>query len=648
MKLNSNVLNFLYIHRKIEEEDIIASLEEVQDYPDRRFILLFSKEHLAKMLHGFPSDTLFRFWIHYELDHPIILNQEEVIKRDFPNLEVHFICNSDDLMNCSADNEPKRQYHKDDSNDFMLIQPEGKCCFAYRAFRNSIPPNCWPKVQRVGQVLSGNIRLQDFSYSAKVEQSKIRLLRLSIDDATMRAILGAVIESAKSTSVEVEVLNSGYSGAHVVKVIPESKDSFIVKLDRSEEQLEKELEVAKRNMYSRLQSEGFIFAVENALKKVFDWFILSYPVAQNMVPLKSIIQQRPSLEKLLDIYQQALKKMDLFAESAGPFTWLDLPTGLWEKCQIANSEEIHYHGLEIGKKGKESLLIQVNKLVDISQKCQEGLEEEHPVFKLLNDVVKNRKQLINYIESGCFKRIAPADLPEDIRVAFLLETSDRALGRIFQKIPVCAVHGDFHTDNIMISRSDKDRSINIIDFELSPDKPSKHAFTDIAKLAVDTEFKMVPDPFFILGDSALAPFTAWRVIHKAWRDGTIEWYKDDKGKFIKEIAYKWYAPEEWRKQFPQIIEAYKMNEFLLIKALSCVFIGKSYEEIQSEDEIKSLLEEMKLQFLMVRLRYLLKMINYVDVLMEKKLFAYLASVDVLEFLYVESTPKIALLNKMSD
>lgn len=161
------------------------------------------------------------------------------------------------------------------------------------------------------------------------------------------------------------------------------------------------------------------------------------------------------------------------------------------------------------------------------------------------------------------------------------------------------IHGDLHPGNIMVDEDFK--SVEFIDFALvSIGDKKEPALNDVALLSVYIDFLLRKNSDFVLNGN-LKAIQNWRDEHKDFL-------------LLKKDMVKPYS---------DFLNLYTK----FIGAFSSVFQNVSISN-----------ESMFAQFQMSRLHYLIKFINYSNIILEKKLFAIMASIDILDFLYNRKFP----------
>ena len=173
------------------------------------------------------------------------------------------------------------------------------------------------------------------------EQSKLVsnywLFSQHVSQATLEKILGSVLHKKKPVSmVSVRVLTPGYSGAHVLNVRyrkGRGKRSFILKMTQKRSSLAKEGKFADYVDDSDLSRADYVRANSSDIKKVLQWYILTYDEAIKQFALKDLLGKK--ISDLKKVYETLFEKLIFnFVKVAGDFEVIE-KTNCWKtkKCE---------------------------------------------------------------------------------------------------------------------------------------------------------------------------------------------------------------------------------------------------------------------------------------------------------------------------
>lgn len=581
-------------------------------------ILIFGYDNILPLLETLDLKTKIIFWIHANLI-PSGNNNHEIgniyfydkIKfgEELPNLEISFIT-ADSLTgkdigesDCDKDFYRKLKYERYDIKLYPLNAIRGLDYL----IKKKLPP-----IQTIGEILTKTKEGQSFYFSDNSLDRQVFEHNVSKD--TTKIILKEIIGGDKilEDDPEVTVLTPGFSGAYVILVRYKEQNirrsAFIVKIDKNRERLERET-VRKKIIQHQVEidQDTLIFATESETKIVNDCFYLTYRAILDLEPLSKKVEtlvniyKNPTTEEdsLLinsEIIQQYLDEVITAFE---PFTRISDPQknmkreiGFWqpncEKDESKNGHKINcrYKGLSFNDWTQDKSLKALENIIKLTK--DKDLQDE-------------RDFLISFIREGKFYAI-----PIDRKNTY---------------VPTAIVHGDFHTDNIFVG--DVGTKPRFIDFALTSSEPNNHAFTDIGKLSVDIEMKIITDDNFFMNHESKNFFESWCYVHKEWVSQLLTMEGS-----LQEEKIKKCSP------FGQILLAYEINDSFID------FVKKYHKKELKTGRMNNTipLSSFIIQFLMVRVHFLIKMTTYSDILLEKRYFAFRACLDILKLVTKHEKP----------
>jgi len=220
------------------------------------------------------------------------------------------------------------------------------------------------------------------------------------------------------------------------------------------------------------------------------------------------------------------------------------------------------------------------------------LENIHNVLSRRPDLAKgleisnvNIKNLCNFLENNIYRTMR-------------IDTN-------LEKIPVGYVHGDLNSGNILLNKNDGNESV-FIDFIQMPENDKRHILYDIGKLSVDFERFILPSKLF--DDKLIDKMRLWVDIHNDW---------------IRKIDLKKYEKQNYI--FYRLYEQQSV-----IRNCSNKIINNKFDNIVNSDR----------HFLIIRLHFILRIINHHYLEDYRKLFAIKAAIDLLDLLIGEPRKKL--------
>lgn len=166
------------------------------------------------------------------------------------------------------------------------------------------------------------------------------------------------------------------------------------------------------------------------------------------------------------------------------------------------------------------------------------------------------------------------------------------------------VHGDFNSGNILVNSSDG-LNPSFIDFSNMSIVPNSNALLDIAKLSVDFEKYLIKDSVLFNNEIKIKD---WVSIHQKYLSENFEIEGDTK-----------------------LDKLYQLVKVLFDFSL------KVYEDSKMVFKDSNLnVENARENFIYIRLHYLLRCLSNPYLIIHKKVFALIASIQILEILYAKS------------
>ncbi len=418
-----------------------------------------------------------------------------------------------------------------------------------------------------------------------------------IGESTLKNILGACIIRSKLTQddvsdIKIDFLSPGYSGAYVaiISYLQKNRNNRIfrlLKFSKNHSSLYRE-KVKGNYLYENANlPENFIGARLDYDGVIIDGYLcllFNYEKAEDLVKVIARLLDQAGKKPSETLFNMLEVVLDEFGVFITKASNVD-----------KSSERINpWSNSELGLKPalwfviKAKFTIQkIQDLFDTALLNKYGLSEEN--LDLLDNylIPKNEKnELIKY----------------------------KAI-----KVPEGIIHGDLHARNILIKNRRKNlKDVYFIDFALMNNmKQKQNVLLDLAHLCVDIEIAFIPENHL----------DASRYFHFSNSFLQNRFLEGKSNKAIKDA--------------PKAFAVYEMANLILDYTLS------TYRTIKKHDSAISFPEnELRLQFHLARLHYLIKRIAFDNVSREKILFICRIALDI--FQYIEKKQKEILEAKIKD
>jgi len=351
-----------------------------------------------------------------------------------------------------------------------------------------------PKPQNIEKILAHRYHvISNFHYPKSAWFRPVIEFKQEISDKKMSAILGELffdLSKEDSSNIEylVDVINSGYSGAKVLKVSRfqnGEQSDFLLKMAKDEKDLENEFKQAKFLALKKLHPPVFIGTYPFTKKLVYNWHCLLFEYATDKKTLQEWLKEKlknsskknkviEKIKQSWEPFEIAFKGNKRLKKGLNPYLGED---------KIDNQNK--FKRLKLSKL-KEGDIFQTLK----SLSKQYSNFKKHTFFEL-NDFKHFKKFISN--ENGDFDGINIARYSNE-------------------GTPLFYGHGDFHGGNILISECGME--ISFIDFANSQN--NLHGFSDWGKLSSDLEISVMPEIELI---DNLPQLYLWIETHKEWLYG---------------------------------------------------------------------------------------------------------------------------------
>lgn len=388
-------------------------------------------------------------------------------------------------------------------------------------------------------------------------------LKAQIGEELMRKILGTCF-SEDCKDFYIELVKGGFSGSILLKVTYTELGiikTSILKIQKNEDDLVSEYQFGELKVLTEL-SENFIDPIPNSIKNVEGWLCIKFPFRDKTETFEKFVKENiDDANILMNGMRCVLDGFTDFERKVSRPHWHN-NLRVWSGTK---NDSIDYYGLKMNDKQKANIYFEILKKVKTFKN-----EDQNKIQLDSSDI----HALLNFVKQrgDCRYKNKPVDSYK---------------GKVFQKVPVAIVHGDFNPRNILIS---KDLLPVFIDFANVPSIPNKHAFLDLGKLSSELEIAILE-----FGHNDIDLIHNAIVAHKTWMNI---------GCNIEEVNSK-------------ITAIYNINSQIRTALLF------KFEKMMSKEAILH-------QFYLVRVHYFLKAISYSSHNREKTLFLVKLCTDTLD------------------
>jgi len=580
--MNHQVIHIIFnppspIRRKLKKkaDSFTEAVNEINANSDALFFIIRSEEKIEESLRMLRPDLQIIFWVHLNKgykDSDKLPHNLRVLKRLRSKI---FKTNAPiPLITSSALSSLSNHYKglKDDNgyNPKYRRKLEGEIIYS-TTILNKDAPEPLPEGKFLKELLRHEYNsIPHFRYSNEYDW-KIDLLEREINRSELNAIIGELIGTEKKDYL-VDIISPGHSGAYVIHVHCKDRQKrldFLLKISQDHRELNQEYANAIRSLDLNLPRDIFVgaYPTENGFKRVFNWHCLKYKFKKGKTTLRSHLtnlckeknKDRNIIKNIFKQWERFEKETEYrlcFGEKLNPFT-----KGTFDENEVT----IQYKGLSLNRRKRLSIFGTL-----------ESLKKwflSHPLNDLITDNELDFFKEFIKREDGIYK-------------------SKPIIGESYEGTPTAIVHGDFHTANILVN--DSGAGVCFIDFANMPDKPIRHALSDIGKLSADMEISVLPEQLIVDQPNN---FNQWLESHKQWLN-----------------------EEKITSDLSELQSIYFWNNELLKKAI----LRKKELKLSETETIR--------QFHMVRLHYFLKALAYQYECREKLVFFLRASIDILDYL----------------
>lgn len=581
--MNHQVIHIIFnppspINLKSNKVDTFReAVNEINENSDALFFIIRSEKKIEESLRMLRPDLQIIFWVHLNKgykDSDKLPHNLRVLKRLRSKI---FKANTQiPLITSSALSSLSHQYKglKKD-NDFdpkYRRKLEGEIIYS-TTILNKDASERLPEGKFLKELLKHEYNsIPHFRYSNEYDW-KIDLLEQEINRSELNAIIGELIGTEKKDYL-VDIISPGHSGAYVIHVHCKDQGKgldFLLKISKDHQELNQEYVNAINNLNSNLPRDIFVGAYpdNNGFKTIYNWHCLKYKFKKGKTTLRSHLtnlckeknEDRNIIKNIFKQWEKFENETDFklsFGQALNPYTK--------GKFDSHNKEKtIHYKGLTLDRR---------------------------KWFSIFGTLESLKKWFLSHPSNNCIEEKELISFENFIKSENGLYKDKPIIGTGCEGTPTAIVHGDFHTANILVNQNGKE--VCFIDFANMPDKPIRHALSDIGKLSADMEISVLPEQLIVDQPNN---FNQWLESHKQWLN-----------------------EEKISSDLSELQSIYFWNKELLDRA------------IFRKEELKLSKTETIRQFHMVRLHYFLKALAYQYECREKLVFFLRASIDILEYL----------------
>ncbi|MEM9824752.1 MAG: hypothetical protein AAF985_26940, partial [Bacteroidota bacterium] len=488
---DKQTLNIIYF--PLPQDNLANYIEEsMKDSSSQLFTYFTKQKDLFSFLQLLDADTPFLFWIHYRFSggRPNIGVHQRFVKR-FPNLIARYIT----FGEIAAINGVRVIGTNHLAGNFS--DGEQKCeIYSYRVFLESLQI---PAPQKVGKVFYPAAEPKAYKYSSEEEIDVLgdwlfdqQLNEQSLaPDNVMGRILGGVFGNPAEKDFELSVLAPGFSGAYLILVSYKFKEetrTAILKIAKNKAMLEREIRFINEYVLGRSEKKmrSDLLVTPQKFKgdfilQIYDWHILQMFASDSMTTFRKVASELGSIKHLA---KPLLKSYRKFQDILGGKPRLRRIRNLFEDY-FYEGKETNYRGLYLGRAYQQKINNYIDRYVKISD-----LKELGTAYHITNEQRNKLKEFVINKEYG-----------------------SKLIGK-FACAPVATIHGDFHGGNIMAN--EKGKKIQFIDFAHTRGGHRYHAFSDLARLAVDMEMELIPDWLLYFQKKSPLFFQIWIDHHRSW------------------------------------------------------------------------------------------------------------------------------------